>query len=124
MNTEVLPSDHATCIAFAFDERLDHEQVTEMARVVDDAITAGEDLRLLLDLRDTRTFAVGAFVSPHGFLASIRSVGPVTRYAVVGAPAMVGVAVEAFGAILPLKSRAFAPEAIAEARRWVCAPVT
>lgn len=119
MKTETQQVDGATCIEFAFDQTLDHAQVLEMARVVDDAIGSGAKLRLLLDLRKTEAIAIGAFLSPKGFLTSIRSIGPVSRYAVVGAPAVAAAVVEGFGAILPLESRAFDAGEIADARRWV-----
>lgn len=113
----------ATCIIFHFDRTLDHAQVTEMAEVVGDAIAQRRELRLLLDLRRTEKFALGAFLSPKGFLASMKSIGPVTRYAVVGAPAIAAAAVESFGTILPLDSRAFSAADMDEARAWVLGPV-
>lgn len=119
MTSRQQPSDGVAIITFVFDARLDHAQVVTMARLVDDAMARGEELRLLLDLRNTETFDVGAFLSPKGMLTSIRSIGPVSRYAVVGAPALAAAAVEGFGALLPLKSRAFDAAEIAEARRWV-----
>lgn len=82
-------------------------------------IARGGELRLLLDLSATQAFAVGAFVSPKGLVASLRSIGPVSRYATVGAPAVAAAAVESFGAILPLEARAFPADASDEARRWV-----
>jgi hypothetical protein len=120
MKVERLHIDGATVILFEFDPVLDHEQVLTMARAVDEAIERDGELRLLLDLSRTEIFAVGAFLSPKGLLTSIRSIGPVSRYAVVGAPSVAAVAVESFGAILPLKSRAFEAADIAKARRWVC----
>lgn len=122
MKSEMLRTQDAACITFEFDRTLDQAQVREMARVVEGAIASETDLRLLLDLRRTQTFEAGAFLSPQGFLASVRSIGPVTRYAVVGAPAIAATAVETFGALLPLKSRAFGAEDIAEARIWVSEP--
>jgi hypothetical protein len=112
----------ATCIEFAFDPRLDHAQIVAMAEAVETAIASGDELRLLLDLRRTEAFAPGAFLSPKGLVASLRSIGPVSRYAVVGAPAVVAAAVEGFGAILPLTSRAFAADDIEGARCWIAAP--
>lgn len=120
MKAETLPINGAIVILFEFDPVLDHAQVRAMAQAVDDAIDRYGELRLLLDLSRTETFAAGAFLSPKGFLTSIRSIGPVSRYAVVGAPSIAAAAVESFGVILPLESRAFEPADIAEARRWVC----
>lgn len=111
--------DGATCLEFVFDPLLDKAQVDAMAETVETAIARGGDLRLLLDLSATQAFAVGAFVSPKGFITSLRSVGPVSRYATVGAPEIAAAAVESFGAILPLEARAFPADAIDEARRWV-----
>lgn len=119
MASEQPPPGGAVVMTFVFDTRLDHAQVLAMARVVEDAIGRGEDLHLLLDLRKTEMFEMGAFLSSKGFLTSLRAIGPVSRYAVVGAPAIAAAAVESFGAILPLEARAFDAAAIAEAERWV-----
>lgn len=119
MKSDEWPSDGATCIEFQFNRTLDHAQVVRMAQVVEQAIDGDGELRLLLDLRRTERFELGAFLSPKGFLASIRSIGPVSRYAVVGAPAIAAMAVESFGTILPLESRAFSSTDMDEARRWV-----
>lgn len=122
MKAEILPADGATAIAFAFGQKLDHAQVRDMAQVVDSAIAGGGELRLLLDLRGTEEFAVGAFLSPEGAIASIRSIAPVSRYAVVAAPALAAAAVEAFGSLLPLEARSFAAAEMDEARLWVTGP--
>jgi len=116
-------SDEPTCLIFAFDTILDQTQVAAMAEVVDAAIASEGELRLLLDLRRTEHFTTGAFLSPKGLLASVRSIGPVSRYAVVGAPAIAAAAIESFGALLPLKSRAFPAEEYAEAHAWVTGDV-
>lgn len=119
MKSEKHHAGRETIIAFEFDATLDHAQVLAMAQEDDDAIERDGELRLLLDLRRTERFEVGAFLSPKGFLTSIRSIGPVSRYAVVGVPSIAGAAVEGFGAILPLESGAFGATEIADARRWV-----
>lgn len=121
MRSEIIPIGGAICIACEFDRTLDHAQILAMAQAVEDAMAADTELRLLLDLRRTERFALGAFLSPKGFLASVKSIGPVSRYAVVGAPAMVATAVEAFGTIMPLRSKAFAAVDYAAARQWVMA---
>lgn len=119
MTTDTPPAAGPTCLIFAFDRTLDHTQVVAMAELVDHAIERDGELRLLLDLRKTEHFALGAFLSPKGMLTSVKSIGPVSRYAVVGAPALAAAAVESFGTILPLESRAFDAEEYAEAHRWV-----
>lgn len=119
MRTELLRSGDTICIMFAFEQTLDRQQVEEMAQVVQTAIATHRDLRLLLDLRDTAEFLPDAFVSPKGLIASVRSIGPVARYAVVGAPRIAAVAVETFGKILPMESQAFAADQIEQARGWV-----
>jgi hypothetical protein len=119
MQSRELQIDGVTVIEFTFDPVLDQAQAAGMAEVVEAAIAREEELRLLLDLRGTQSFALGAFVSPKGFLASLRSIGPVSRYAVVGAPALADAAVESFGAILPLEARAFRAEDYPAARQWV-----
>ena len=119
MNIEMLHRGDVAIIAFAFDQTLDHAQVLEMARVVESAMAEGDDLALLLDLRQTEHFSPGAFLSAKGMWTGLRSIGPVRRYAVVAAPAVAAAAVEAFGKILPLESRAFDAEAIDAAHLWV-----
>lgn len=119
MNVEMLHRGDVTLIAFAFDPTLDHAQVLEMARVVESAMREGNDLALLLDMRATEHFSPGAFLSAEGMWTSLKSVGPVRRYAVVAAPAIAAAAVEAFGKVLPLESRSFEAEEIEAAREWV-----
>jgi SpoIIAA-like len=121
MKTEAAQSDGITCLAFTFDRTLDSKQILNMAQEVESAIATHTDLRLLIDLRKTERFEIGAFLSPRGFLASARSIGPVSRYAVVGAPSLAATAVEAFGTLLPLESRAFPSDSFAEAESWVWA---
>jgi hypothetical protein len=121
---EKLQTGGATCIFFHFDRTLDRAQVAEMAELVKDAITKDGELRLLLDLRCTDKFEVGAFLSPKGFLASLQSIGPVTRYAVVSAPTIAAAAVENFGTMLPLDARAFSAAEMDEARQWLLASAT
>lgn len=122
MKSDLLQSDGVICLTFEFETTLDRKQVEGMARVVEAAIESTDDLRLLLDLRATRRFKPDAFLCAKGFLASIRSIGPVTRYAVVGAPGLAAVAVEAFGKILPLEARAFEATDLARAQSWVMDP--
>lgn len=119
MNVEMIRNPDLTVIAFAFDAVLDHGQVISMARVVESAIADGDDLALLLDMRATEHFSPGAFLSAEGAWASLRSIGPVKRYAVVAAPGIAAAAVEAFGKLLPLESRAFEAREIDAARQWV-----
>lgn len=119
MNVEKQTFGDVTILTFAFDHTLDHDQVLEMAREVEHAMTHGEDLALLLDMRATEHFSPGSFMSAEGLWTSMRSVGPVRRYAVVAAPALAAAAVEAIGKILPLESRAFDAIEIEAARVWV-----
>ena len=123
MISEIRESDGVTCLAFTFDPTLDNAQVSTMAQEVENAIATHTDLRLLLDLRQTHRFEIGAFLSPRGFLASARSIGPVSRYAVVGAPTLAATAVEAFGTLLPLEARAFPSDDFDQAKRWVWARI-
>jgi hypothetical protein len=123
MRSEILETPGAVYLAFTFDRALDGPQVKEMAEVVDRAMKTSDDLRLLLDMRATEEFDADAFLSPSGFVTSVKSIGPITRYAVVGAPRIAEVAVETFGKILPLESHAFAPEEIEQAQIWLERPL-
>lgn len=119
MNVEKLQRRNVAILAFTFDYTLGHDQVLLMARAVEDAMAQGDDLALLLDMRATEHVSPGAFLSAEGLWTSLRSVGPVRRYAVVAAPAIASAAVEAMGKILPLESRAFDRDEIEAARAWV-----
>ncbi|MFO6446316.1 STAS/SEC14 domain-containing protein [Erythrobacter sp. NE805] len=121
MKVEMLHREGLTILAFAFDATLDHAQVIEMARVVESAIAEGDALALLLDMRATEHISPGAVLSAEGAWTSLRSIGPVRRYAVVAAPAIAAAGVEAFGKLLPLESRAFDAAAVDAARAWVAA---
>lgn len=122
MRTDVHKIGDTAILMFAFDHTLDKPQVDEMARHVERAMDTQGDLRLLLDMRATEEFSPGAFVSPKGMLTSLKSIGPVSRYAVVAAPAIAATAVETFGTLLPLESRAFDAHEIEAAKAWVSAP--
>jgi hypothetical protein len=119
MIVETLQSGDVAILTFAFDDTLDHNQVLVMARAVETAMAQGDELALLLDMRTTEHVSPGAFLSAEGMWTSLRSVGPMRRYAVVAAPAIAAAAVEAMGKILPLESRAFDAEEIEAARAWV-----
>jgi len=122
MNVENRTCGDVTILAFAFDHTLDHHQVLTMARTVENAIAQGNDLALLLDMRATEHVSPGAFLSAEGMWTSLRSVGPVRRYAVVAVPGIAAAVVEAMGKILPLESRAFDGDEIEAARVWVAEP--
>jgi len=106
------------CLAVRFGQKLDREQVKDMARFVEEAITTSDDVRLLLDLGSTEEYDPSAFASLEGAMTSARSIGPVTRYAVVGAPAIAKGAIKLFGKSLPLEARVFDSDELAQARLW------
>jgi hypothetical protein len=122
MKSEVLSFDGTAVIVIEFDPVLDRAQVEQMAGVVQDRIRESAELRLLLNLRRTERIEAGAFASGKGLATSLKSIGPVSRYAVVGAPKTAAAAVEAFGKLLPLESRAFEADAFREAQAWVVHP--
>ena len=110
-------------ISITFAPTLDRAEIEQMAEIVDGAMKTSDDLRLLLDLSATQTIEPTAFVSVKGAVVSFKSIDPVKRYAVVGAPAIAEASIESFGKLLPLESRTFEPHEIAEARAWAFAPV-
>lgn len=113
----------AVCLAFTFPERLDASAVEQMADEVNLAIGTSDDLRLVLDFSGTTEIAAEAFASPQGFVTSIKSIGPIKRYAVVDAPEMAAKMIEFFGAILPLEATSFDKGELEAARRWAFAPL-
>lgn len=123
MKSEFVKRDGIITIIFHFERALDHRQIVEMAETVESAIEQHDELRLLLDLRDTESFEVGAFASAKGLSVSLKSIGPVRRYAVVGAPGVVEFAVETFGKLLPLESCAFGHTELEDAMLWVSRPL-
>lgn len=121
MDTSVERMAGTACVAIRFERRLTREQVQEMARIVEEAIGTSDDVRLLLDLGATEEYEPSAFTSLEGAITSARSIGPVTRYAVVDAPAPAKAAIETFEKILPLEGRVFAAGEQARARAWAFA---
>jgi hypothetical protein len=122
VQSDITTRGDTALIDITFGSKIDRAEVGAMAELVEDATETHDELRLLLDLTATDEIAVGAMVSPEGALVSFKSIDPVQRYAVVGAPAIAAGAVELFGKLLPLESRAFDPNAKEEARRWAFAP--
>jgi anti-anti-sigma regulatory factor len=119
MKIETRKQGASICLFVEFGPVLGSEHVREMAEEVERAIEGADDLRLLLDLSRTTRIEPSAFLSPAGLATSLKSIGPVSRYAVIGAPALAETAIEGFGTLLPLKSRTFEAGAAGEARAWV-----
>lgn len=118
MNSERRVQGTSIFLAFTFGVVLDKDAIEAMAQEVEQAMAQYEDLRLLLDLTLTSEFEASAFLSLKGALTSGRSIGPVSRYAVVAAPEMAAAAIESFGKLLPLEARTFEAREIAKARAW------
>lgn len=108
----------AVCLTITFPARLDASAVEQMAEEVDLAMGAGDDLRLVLDFSGTIDIAAEAFASPQGFVTSVKSIGPIKRYAVVDAPDIAAKMIEFFGAILPLEANSFDKGELEPARQW------
>ncbi|MEE4152772.1 MAG: STAS/SEC14 domain-containing protein [Erythrobacter sp.] len=108
------------CLVFTFGPVLGKVAVEAMAHEVEQAMEQFEDLRLLLDLSATNEVEAGAFLSLEGAITSTRSIGPVSRYAVVAAPHAAASAIEGFGKFLPLEARTFEASRIAAAQAWCC----
>jgi hypothetical protein len=121
MQTDIARKYDVTHIAIGFDRTLDRAQVEEMAKLVETEMASSSDLRLLLDLSVTQTIEPTALLSPAGAKASVKSIDPVRRYAVIGAPDLAERAIQLFGHLLPLKSRTFEPGETLAARTWAFA---
>lgn len=119
MRIDILTQGPVHCLLVEFGPVLDSEHVRAMAQAVERAMEGTDDLRLLLDLSRTTRIESSAFLSPAGAATSLRSIGPVSRYAVVDAPAPAAGAIEGFGKLLPLEARTFDASAAEEARAWV-----
>lgn len=124
MKTSTEINGDATCILFHFERELDRSEVEAMAGIVESAMAASDDLRLVLDLSATREYDASAFISFQGALTSFKSIAPVKRYAVVGAPGVVDGAIKLFGSLLPLEARTFDTSELLAAREWAFASPT
>jgi hypothetical protein len=120
MNIERHEAGTAICLVFEFGPQLDRSAVRAMASAVEHAMKDFGDLRLVLDFGNTVEFEASAFVSIDATITSAKSIGPVSHYAVVGAPDIAAAAVESFGKLLPLDARTFAAGEIDQARSWCC----
>lgn len=106
----------AIALVFEFGPVMDQDEVRVMARRVEQAMSSDRPIRLLLDFRQSNTFEPGAFLSPEGTMASLKSINPLERYIVVGAPDIAETAIKAFGPILPLKAMTFDTDEMEKAR--------
>ena len=122
MQCDVTMENGTALITVVFDPILDRAQVETMARTVETAMEAHDTLRVILDMSATEEIEATAFMSAKGALVSLKSIDPIERYAVVGAPRIAEAAIKFFGKLLPLESRTFEPRKMAEARAWALAP--
>jgi anti-anti-sigma regulatory factor len=118
MNIDILTKGPVHCLFVEFGPVLDSEHVRAMADAVERAMEGTDDLRLLLDLSRTTRIEPSAFLSLSGAATSLRSIGPVSRYAVIDAPGPAAGAIEGFGKLLPLEARTFDAGEGEEARAW------
>lgn len=102
----------------AFAEQVGRVDVDAMAEFVADAMKKHDRINLLLDFNQTQSFDVSAATSIQGAIVSAKSIGPIERYAVVGAPAIADAAIETFGTLLPLEARTFDAPQLEQARDW------
>ena len=119
MRTEVFENDAFIALMFSFGDDLDIDQVRAMSSYVEKAMKTEKPLRLLLDLSAVENFDISAFASPRGAVTSLRSIGPVERYAVVAASDFVAELVELFGSILPLEAETFSSNESQTALDWI-----
>lgn len=119
MQVERYANQGVLCLFFEFTDPLNKEQVQTMADHVERAMDESEEIRLLLDMIAVREINPSAMASFEATWTSIRSIGPVERYGVVGAPDVAAGAVELFGKVLPLEAKAFSPGERAEAVAWL-----
>lgn len=119
MRTEVFENDAFIALMFSFGDPLDIDQVRAMSSHVEKAMKIEKPLRLLLDLSAVVNFNISAFASPRGAVTSLRSIGPVERYAVVAASDFVAELVELFGSILPLEAETFSSDESQTALDWI-----
>ncbi|MEM7687494.1 MAG: STAS/SEC14 domain-containing protein [Pseudomonadota bacterium] len=110
-----------TQLTFKFSGELDADDVNQMACVVETAMDTSSELRMVLDFTGVETYGPSAFASPSATLTSLKSISPVARYAVVGAPSLAEQAVESFGKLLPLEQRTFDAGHLHEAQEWAFA---
>lgn len=119
VDCEKLAVSDGVGLIFTFPRTLRREDVETMAHAVEMAMEEAQNLRLLLDFSRTTEFDLAAFASAKGAITSVKSIGPVQRYAVVGAPDLAAQAVKTFGSALPLEARTFAADYGRRAREWL-----
>ena len=106
---------------FAYDipGAVSEEDLKRMATRLDAAYETHEQVSLLLLFESYEGNEFGALLDPEVVKTHFKSITNLHRYAVVGAPAHMDVALKAVAAVLPIEPKTFAKGEIAEAWAWV-----
>ena len=106
---------------FAYDipGAVSEEDLKRMATRLDAAYETHEQVNLLLLFENYEGNEFGALLDPEVIKAHFKALTSLHRYAVVGAPAHMDVALQAVTAVLPIKPKTFDKAEIAEAWTWV-----
>lgn len=105
--------------AFRIDGRVTRQDVKAMARLLEAAFDAWEDIDILLSMPDYEGIDIDAMLNSDMARAMVRSNRHVRRYAVVGPPSWDAAMIRIFDPLIPVRARAFALAQEREAWDWV-----
>ncbi len=105
--------------AFRIDGRVTRQDVKAMARLLEAAFDAWEEIDILLSMPDYEGIDIDAILNSDMARAMVRSNRHVRRYAVVGPPSWDAAMIRLFDPLIPVRARAFALAQEREAWDWV-----
>jgi hypothetical protein len=102
-----IATDSPAVYAFRIEDGVSSDEMAAMARLIDGAFDRHDTIRMLLFLYDFRMTDAVRSLSFKSLATQARSVWNVSHYAVVGAPNVAAVMIEAFDKIIPVKASTF-----------------
>ena len=115
-------SHRPSLLTFEIRAKIAREDMQWMARRVDAALDAREQIDLLLLKANNDSAELGAVFDGEAAGVMMRSLKHVRRYGVVGAPGWARAMIELFKWTTPVEEKTFALDERPEARRWIDAP--
>lgn len=115
-------SHRPSLLTFEIRAKIAREGMEWMARRVDPAFDAREQIDLLLLMANNDSAELGAVFDGEAAGVMMRSLKHVRRYGVVGAPGWARAMIELFKWTTPVEEKTFALDERPEDRRWIDAP--
>ena len=106
-------------LAFDVPGEVSEEDLEMMARRVDAAFETNEQVSVLLQYENYQGNELGALLDPEVVKTHFKALANLHRYAVVGAPGHMDLALKAISAVLPIEPKTFDKTQAAEAWDWV-----